>query len=53
MQPIIDFIWNNWGSVATILFLISELLGSIDSVKSSSIFQFLVNILQKLRTPKI
>jgi hypothetical protein len=46
MQAIIDFISANWATIATILFLISELLGSIPAFKSNSIFQFIVGLLK-------
>ena len=53
MSAIFDFIYNNWGAIATILLLISELLGSIPSVKANSIYQFIVNLLSKLKKPTV
>ena len=52
MQDVLDFLWNNWGAIATILLLLSELLGSIDFFKSSSVFQLVVNLIQKFAPKK-
>ena len=51
MQAIIDFVWNNWALVATVLFGISELLAQIPYFKSNSLFQFLFSWL-KTQTKK-
>lgn len=47
MDSIVNFFTSNWGTIAAILFLISELLGSSEKFKSNSIFQFIQNLLKK------
>ena len=49
-----EYVTVNWGAIATVLFLISELLAAIPGLKSNSIFQIIQNLLRskatKLRT---
>ncbi len=49
-----DYVQGNLGAIATVLFLISELLAAIPGIKANSIFQIIQNILKskatKLRT---
>lgn len=40
------FLTDNWGSLATGLFFISEALASIPSVKANSVFQLLAGMLK-------
>jgi len=47
MQDVLDFLWNNATAIVAILLLISELLASIPSVESNSIFQLIVSLLKK------
>ena len=48
MQEVLDFLWNNSVVILGILLAISELLGSLEYFKSSSIFQLIVGLLKKL-----
>ena len=41
------FIQNNWAVIATILFLLSELLAQIPRVKANSVFQLIFGFLKK------
>ena len=53
MDAVIDFVVNNWGLIATVLFLISEILAQIPSVKSNSIFQLIVGLLKPKTPPTV
>lgn len=49
MQNTINFIFANWATIVTILFLGSELLASIPSIKANSFFQIIVKLLGMLK----
>ncbi len=51
MQEIVNFVSANWASIATVLFVLSELLAQIPSIKANSVFQLLVNLLKKSEPP--
>ena len=42
----IDFVKGNWGTIATILFLLSELIAGVTRLESNSIFQLIRNWLK-------
>ena len=46
MQGTLAFLQAHYAEIVTILWLISEILGSVPSIKSNSIFQVLVALLQ-------
>ena len=53
---VFNFIKNNWGVIATLLFLVSELLGEFKNLKSNSIFGLVVDFLRgeyKKARPKL
>jgi hypothetical protein len=37
----LEYVSAHWGQIATVLFVVSELLAEVESVKSNSIFQLL------------
>lgn len=43
----VQFIENNWAVIATLLFVLSELLAHIPSVQANSIFQLIMSFLKK------
>jgi hypothetical protein len=45
----IAFLTANYAAIITILFLLSELLGAIPSVKASGVFQAIFNVLKSLK----
>jgi len=47
LKQTIDFTINNWATIATILFGISELLSLNPKVKSNGLFQLVYNTLKK------
>jgi hypothetical protein len=55
MKEVTDWIWNNWGMIATALFGVSEVLANIPAIKSNGVFQAIYNILRKIvkKTPPV
>ena len=46
-MAVFDWLKSNWGMIAAILFLVSELLAQIPSIKANSVFQLIFGFLKK------
>ena len=44
---VFNWLKDNWGVIAALLFLLSELLAQIPSVKANSVFQLIFGFLKK------
>lgn len=44
-----NFLTENWGTIATALFALSEVLALVPGIKSNSIFQLALNLLKTLK----
>jgi hypothetical protein len=53
MVDVITWIKNNWGTIATCLFLLSEILAYIPGINSNSVFQLIVALLKKIPNPPV
>lgn len=43
-----DWLNENWGYIATVLFVLSEIIGAIPSVKASGVFTAILNTIKSL-----
>lgn len=43
-----DWMTQNWGLIASILFILSEIIGAIPTVKASGVFTAIVNTVKSL-----